>query len=1213
MSAGRGRLVVRVAIAALLTVCTETRAGLWGLPAGSVWDAPPEMSGGAPIVKKPFWRDGGWRVAWSAPTPSAGLAGYQLRVQGRLGLETAAGVREALLPDVPFSHRLIVEVRARFADGRVSPWSVQVERPFPPAPDAVAEVRSTVTTLHGGLQNLLQVAGADGVGFRSLAVSAAGTTPFGPAVLLPSNLEVGVAYDPFRTPVRSVSGSDWTPAQAPASWVDGTGYGYDLLLRSGTVNVRWLTLGFFLNEAAGRWVGGTVGTATFPMPHSPSFPRRWDVTVRVEQPVTGAEMLADALARFGAAPSGFGGSGAAFTSHVFDPPSGAWIEVEDAEYPVALASRHVARDAQGRPVSVVLRRGAVRASLAPEARAQWGDWLADGGARLVWAAETVLPGGAREFHTLTQAAEAVYAAPAEDGDVEPRLVAWALDVEVDPGQRALRTAGLVIHARRTLPAGGTGSVVFRGGWYDLCTSLTVAWTGPFACRIVDPSLAEAAWDAGSVLVPGQDLGPWLEALRNGSRRVDVRASGVGSGILTASAGCAGSVLQASCDLRAIAVPLLLPDADRDGGIVADLAGPDAALLREGRPWYFWLNDDNDTGLVRDNDVRPSQDSPGQPEGRRDCGNDVVDGLRDLVDFFPTLVDIAGWSPSGGGTRWLLSHADGAVGCVVTDAVPERAGRALAGHADCLQHATAAVVEATPAGWDITALLAGSGERRVLLLEGRRATREPLRLEAWEAGQMVAAVELPLHIGPVESMYRTHNFRRIPFVNNADPPGEDPGSTWPGGGGPPGFPDGQTDGTHFVAIHGLAFSLEEGRGFAADVFKRFFQSGCQAMFHAILWRSDEGSARPLWVLEEQALDYHINCTNAWVTGDAVHPLVAALDGPVTVFVHSLGSVVAGRALSLGRPAGFRRLITLNGSAPLAAFFPGEAEAYANVLRHPAWREIHPQFWASNWHRIFASSPGDARARLTWTGQFASIPNVDNIYSRWDQVLRVPMNDDFSLAGVAVHQDEEIWASQERLKGRYAIDLVRLLPGVAWRSDHGGWGFNRAWYVEQRVMRRPKQGGPRWVRRLRDGLHLGADEGGVALAALATSPLFRPFDASDARYVDPATGASRYNGAALLAPPGSAAASDAASDSILVGKLLAECIPNLGAALGGVPSSGDAPLAQGLDYCAIEPFWSAIPDSRRHVDGTNRYLHSDYLNLPYAYTYFVFQRALRGHSP
>ena len=93
------------------------------------------------------------------------------------------------------------------------------------------------------------------------------------------------------------------------------------------------------------------------------------------------------------------------------------------------------------------------------------------------------------------------------------------------------------------------------------------------------------------------------------------------------------------------------------------------------------------------------------------------------------------------------------------------------------------------------------------------------------------------------------------------------------------------------IHGANVSEQDGRAWAAEMFKRLWQAGANMEFHPIGWESDIGPS----------YNYQVNVSNAFVTALRLAPYVNSIPGRRVVIAHSLGTMVAtaasGRAAEL----------------------------------------------------------------------------------------------------------------------------------------------------------------------------------------------------------------------------------------------------------------------------------------------------------------------------
>jgi len=94
-----------------------------------------------------------------------------------------------------------------------------------------------------------------------------------------------------------------------------------------------------------------------------------------------------------------------------------------------------------------------------------------------------------------------------------------------------------------------------------------------------------------------------------------------------------------------------------------------AYLR-GKAFRMWVNDDADES---DSETDPV-DVPKQSNA--DCKDGVVNGRRDLVDFFPMWINLSSFAPwlSGGHVGVGLMHPDAAVNIVWTKLGNQEAGR-----------------------------------------------------------------------------------------------------------------------------------------------------------------------------------------------------------------------------------------------------------------------------------------------------------------------------------------------------------------------------------------------------------------------------------------------------------------------------------------------------------------------------------------------------------
>jgi alpha-tubulin suppressor-like RCC1 family protein len=498
---------------------------------------------------------------------------------------------------------------------------------------------------------------------------------------------------------------------------------------------------------------------------------------------------------------------------------------------------------------------------------------------------------------------------------------------------------------------------------------------------------------------------------------------------------------------------LLPDYNRDGKI----DNLDRAAVTGDNPYRFWINDDNDFDETGGNDI-PDQafhNNEVDPYSGPDyqTSNDAdsagrVDGMRDLIDFFPLYLDLKqliAVFPPGPNATYKLKHEDNALNFALTDLKPETSG-------DCLRKVSTsgALDNATALGSDGVQKITSAGVplsttwlnkikdegKGIILLEGRRATDKPLILEVTDdQGNKLTEVRLPLKISPVEQMYRHVNFL---YVDDAE------GGRETDTGEPPNYPDSLTNGKTFLFVHGFNVSADAARGWNAEIFKRMWWSGSNAKFVGTTWHGDETN-------ETTIPDYHKNVDNAFATAEHLALVINNLGPNVTVAAHSLGNVVVSSAIHDwgATPANYFMI-----DAAVAVEAYDGAAPKESAMIHPDWIPYqsaadpdHPvvdRVFASGWYLNPAFAGGDARRTLTWRDRFSGVgTNTYNFYSSSEDVLRKHEGDPglSDVVALALNGGRYAWALQEKLKGRQVSVVVGHIG-----STYGGWQFTHNYFFD-----------------------------------------------------------------------------------------------------------------------------------------------------------------------
>jgi hypothetical protein len=383
------------------------------------------------------------------------------------------------------------------------------------------------------------------------------------------------------------------------------------------------------------------------------------------------------------------------------------------------------------------------------------------------------------------------------------------------------------------------------------------------------------------------------------------------------------------------------DLNRDGKIGAG-EGP-----RGNVPFYFWINNDNDSTEFNGNDWSTTLAS------EADFNDQKINSLRDLVDFFPVSLNfseaIKAYPPDGQ-TRYILSQADGAVNIVFTGLNASNAGSFnqkinsdIYGDTFNQPWSQAEVHPINPSielsESQILRML-NNGEV-IIMIEGRKETRAPLVFKIEKDGKKCLEVSLPLHLDDVERMYRHLNLRDVVTTYDGKKISDNPANY-----GrateieiPTGLPDSQNSKKYFVFVHGFHVNAQQARGWNNEMFKRFYVSGSQARFVGVTWRGDT------------APDYHEAVFRSLQTGDALaKKLLSFVDGPITLAGHSLGNAVVGNTIQRGNLS-VQSYLAINAAIPAEAYSSNcSTLTQRQNMTELNWRKYDANLYASYWNEL-----------------------------------------------------------------------------------------------------------------------------------------------------------------------------------------------------------------------------------------------------------------------
>lgn len=328
-----------------------------------------------------------------------------------------------------------------------------------------------------------------------------------------------------------------------------------------------------------------------------------------------------------------------------------------------------------------------------------------------------------------------------------------------------------------------------------------------------------------------------------------------------------------------------------------------------------------------------------------------------------------------------------------------------------------------------------------------------------------------------------------------------------------------------------------------VFRRLWLAGSRVRFRCVAWRGDRGSPA----------NYQENVSNAFAVAGALAADLRRIPGRKVLVAHSLGNVVAS---SLIQDHGLEAdaYLMLDAAVPAEAYDPDPALRVPQLV-HPDWEAYPTNAWSASWHRLFAGRPGDGRTALGWPGRFADVAAVAvNFYSSGDEVLELASDNDVGVwtgSGFAHHS----WHKQELFKGR------GLFNGAG-KTTWSGWN------VEENV--------------------LGMDKISVAEARRMTDDDFRT------------------NTVFYCFPP---SMNDPAITRTGCDAHLALGIPALTPAAGNVAMKKVFRTDQNIDLNFTENDDKGITRPNgwpARSDYSDRWLHSDVKDVPYFYTYKLFEK-------
>jgi hypothetical protein len=700
---------------------------------------------------------------------------------------------------------------------------------------------------------------------------------------------------------------------------------------------------------------------------------------------------------------------------------------------------------------------------------------------------------------------------------------------------------------------------------------------------------------------------------------------------------------------------MTPDFNRDGKI----DGADTNLLAIRGLFRFWKNDDRDTS---DDTSEAEDDSPEgsyAPDALRDgpknrtinCNDTYVNGLRDLVDFFPVYLDMPTNAYPPGPFTYSLKQDDDAIRLVYTSLEASDVGRIhreKVGNCGVNANAELDYADTVALHWEPAKL--GSGDpvpaganegthpaptldanwlsrHNVILIEGVKDTTKPLVLEIRKDTNVVCRCEMGLSISSVSNMFRYLNVRTNDVIFRSPSNGIRPAlvGKWGTNLGEPGnYPDGfyNADGETtqtLVSIHGFDWDETETPGGHAETFKRFFQSGCNARYIGVSWASDLGR-RVLYHLITAPIVYNTDEIGAFVVAPYIKDALADFWGQDTsIFAHSLGNVVTCSMICDHGGLTIKNYFVVNPALAVEAIEGRQDYSSQTNMIPPDWKHYaggnsdaySTNLMAAYWPALFTNT--DPRSVLTWADRFGRIAdsgaNVVDFFSPGEDVLRQPngnippLYDFFDDNDIADH--EYIWVANEMTKAR-----PKLLAAPYVLHNHAGWSYS-----------------------IYNGYYADGDDGlshrftpsqmaAVPFASLIQHPFFGYFESQDPDmplWDDAGDWIYKTNGADIVRQrlpllPFTTEADFATRINKIKNhaKILCEAIPAVSGPLGGY----DGALNKVADKFNMNNLYGpgrsgALWPARRdkNVPKRGRWLHGDYKDAAYLYVHGLYDECTR----
>lgn len=470
--------------------------------------------------------------------------------------------------------------------------------------------------------------------------------------------------------------------------------------------------------------------------------------------------------------------------------------------------------------------------------------------------------------------------------------------------------------------------------------------------------------------------------------------------------------------------MLVPDYDGDGMI----GGGDIEEARQGEPFRFWVNDDDDRRLFGKGEIAGSWfcDADDIPNSGPDCSYGEVCGYRDFVDYTPLLLHMDKKS-----LQYYLKYRDDVriqISCssqllkgMYTGLKATKANSFQYKLCDTcgpemneeMTYAPVFPIDGNPIQLPKAFVESAVTDGGVMLVEGSAKGAAYLNVTVLINSVVVGGGVLPISISEVEEMYNWIGLRHS-APSEAKANRDDLVSGITGKEVPPNNPRCTLTGKDYFFVHGFNVGLMDARAWGAEMFKRLWQAGMRDRFWVVDWCGSDH----IWGGE--CLDYWGNVRNALKSAGAMATALEKVKGKRTILAHSLGNVITCEAAARYGMK-YEKYYMLNGAIAQECF--DEQLPDVEEMIDKGWRGWPKEMYTGYWYRNPRFEDDDLRKNYRWRGRYGGLKNIVNCFSSTEEV--VSMTDrgwlDFG------------WWKQEMLKGSSVVSAV----GINGIMREGGW--------------------------------------------------------------------------------------------------------------------------------------------------------------------------------